>query len=401
MTMVLDITTLFPNTNQPEFGLFVEKRVRALAKLTPVHVAVGIGRFPIIELHPRYSHRISIPQVGYLGNTRLDYLRYLSVPRFFKTYDGTSFANSIMRCIIQQQGIRPTVLLAELAFPDGLAAMRLARQLKLPFVVTLRGHDINDIAVNSTQSTVLLRTLQSANAVVVVADALGNEAHRIGTPLERIHTVPNGVDSTVFGSIDKVEARNALKIPLEVPLFVSVGHLVERKGHHIAVAALADLQYRYGISAHLAIIGGPSEEGDSTTLVRSAIAEGSISESVRLLGSLPPKDVARWIAAADGLVLASSKEGRPNVVLEALCSGTPVVATRVWGTPELIVSTDYGILTDRDPRVIADAMKEMLSRNWNRNTISRWGSSFSWERTAKRLYELLLMAEREGPVPNL
>jgi len=394
---VLDVTTLFPSESQPHLGLFVERRVKALADLCNVQVVAGIGRFPIAEYHPRYHERRMTPDRGKAGNAEVSYIRFLSVPRALKRLDGDFLARSIMRFLRGRSDIAPQVILAELAYPDGFAAYLLSRRLGIPYVVTLRGHDINDLPRRTDLGTHIADVLRHAAFVIPVADALGQAAVEAGADPERVVTVPNGVDLDVFGEMSRERARALLEIPQDQKLLVSVGHLVERKGHHLVVRALAKLDDA-GICGklQLALIGGPSEEGDASKDINAAISETSMEGRVLQLGARPAGDVAIWLAAADALVLASSKEGRPNVVLEAFASGIPAIATKVWGTPELISDTCYGILVEREVDSIAEGIRSCLSREWDCALIRQRAAMFSWNRTASTLESLLRRAANTG-----
>lgn len=392
--MLWDISTLFPSSTQPHLGLFVQRRLEALAELRQLRAMVGIGRFPIIEFHPRYRARRLTESSRMFGSTHVEYLRYLSVPRYLKRADGASFGRALVTAARSAE-FAPTVLLAELAYPDGMAALHLSNRLKLPFVVTVRGHDVNDLPSDPIHRALISRVLSSANAVACVADALGDAVVALGAERSRVHTVPNGVDASVF-SVDRQASRKALGIQEEDKLLVSVGHLVERKGHHLIVEALSKLPSLLRERTRLIIVGGPSEEGDASKLVSGAIASAGLQERVELKGAMGPADVARHIAAADGLVLASSKEGRPNVLLESFCSGTPVVATRVWGTPELLPNASFGVLVERSVAGLADGIGRLLTTQYDVTRIQEWGRSFSWERSARALDDLLTAATREG-----
>jgi glycosyltransferase involved in cell wall biosynthesis len=138
---------------------------------------------------------------------------------------------------------------------------------------------------------------------------------------------------------------------------VSVGHLVERKGHHILIEDLALLRARRRPVPALAIVGAPSEEGDCSPALRELISGHGLEADVILPGEQPPERLPCWYSAADAPRLASSKEGWANVILESLACGTSVIGTRVRGTPEVIRHESLGLLVGRDAVSFAAAFE--------------------------------------------
>ncbi|MBM3480154.1 MAG: glycosyltransferase family 4 protein, partial [Alphaproteobacteria bacterium] len=117
---------------------------------------------------------------------------------------------------------------------------------------------------------------------------------------------------------------------------------------------------------------------------RQAVAQG-LGGRVRFLGRLALEDLARVYNAADILVLASDREGRANVLLESMACGTPVVATRIWGTPEVVSSPAAGLLVVRDARAIADGVRALAAAPPPRDATRRHAEAFSWDATAAGL----------------
>jgi glycosyltransferase involved in cell wall biosynthesis len=338
----------------------------------------------------RYRHRAGIPRRDTLDGIDVHYPRFLSIPRFLKPLDGLFLA---LRVGWLARRLRRTFAFdridAHLAFPDGWAAVRLGRRFRVPVSVTLRGHDVNDLPRYPVRGRQVTSTLRDADAVLAVADALREGALDLGASRERTFTVPNGVDRERFRPIPRDEARAELGLPPSGRLILSVGHLVERKGFHHLVRALPRVLETHE-DAHVAIVGGPGEEGDFTDGIERAIAEAGVADRVTLAGAAGPDRLALWYSAADVFCLASAREGRPNVVIEALACGTPVVATRVWGTPELVASEHVGALVDSvDPETLGDALADALSRDWDRTMVAAAVATLDWGATAARIEEIL------------
>jgi glycosyltransferase involved in cell wall biosynthesis len=162
-------------------------------------------------------------------------------------------------------------------------------------------------------------------------------------------------------------------------LIVSVGWLIERKGHHLIIEALVNLP-----EVTLAIIGsGP----DEAKLKRLA-AEFGVEERVRFIGTQTQQQINQWFKAADAAILASSREGWANVLLEAMASGTPVVATKVWGTPEVVASEDVGVLVERSAKDIADGVRHIFSKKVNRTVVRKYAEKFNWDSTSDGQYSI-------------
>jgi teichuronic acid biosynthesis glycosyltransferase TuaC len=114
-----------------------------------------------------------------------------------------------------------------------------------------------------------------------------------------------------------------------------------------------------------------------------------VHERVSLVGSKPNDELKYWFSAADVSCLASSREGWANVLLESLACGTPVVATRVWGAPEVINSPQLGILVDQTVESIGEGLKVALGKEWDHGILIRYASSRTWDVVAEEVENFL------------
>jgi teichuronic acid biosynthesis glycosyltransferase TuaC len=206
-------------------------------------------------------------------------------------------------------------------------------------------------------------------------------------PAERIRKIPNGVDSTLFFPKQQTACRLSLGIPAHRKVIVSAGELISAKGHHRVIRALPALLAN-GIDAEVVIAGGVARGGARFDAeIRATIAELRLEDRVRMPGWVPREKLAELMAGADVFCLASDIEGWPNVVHEALSCGTPVVATRVGAVPEMIPSTDLGIVVPvQDQGALIAALNEALSRHWDRDAVAVWGRARGWDRVADEIY---------------
>lgn len=396
----LVITTMFPKPALPNSGIFVARRLRAAAEHADLEIVSPVPWFPFASRLKRYSFRAAIPSKAEIMGLPVRYPRYLSVPRYLKPLDGLFLAASVWWTTRRSQF---DLIDAQLAFPEGWAARLLARLRGVPYCITVRGHDVNHLPEFPIRGRQVRTALRGAGRVMGVADALRRCCVALGCPEDRTETIPNGVDRSVFQPIDRAAARRSLRLDPQRRYVVSVGNLVERKGHHVLIQAIALMKQRGGAVPTLLIVGAPSEEGDYSHVLRALIKELQLENEVILAGEQPPERLPYWYSAADVMCLASSKEGWANVLLESLACGTPVVATRVWGTPEVICNDALGRLVTRDPESFASALSKCAEVSFDRNDLVRYVAGYSWEEAGRKLvanYRLALRTYRPGDRPE-
>jgi glycosyltransferase involved in cell wall biosynthesis len=280
--------------------------------------------------------------------------------------------------------------------------MVMARMLGLPCVVKAHGTDINVVARWPSVRPLLAATLHRARFAAGVSRPLVDELVRLGAPIDRAVLLPNGVDPAVFYPQARAEARRALALPERDRIVLYVGGLEPEKGLRELCDAFAALQLSEPAPVHLIAVGEGSLEGELR--VRAARL-GAGSGRLILAGSQDLAGVARFLGAADLLALPSWAEGTPNVVLEALASGRPVVATRVGGIPDVLADERAGFLVPpRDPRALADALAAALYATWDEDAVLACGPP-SWRESAGCMLDVLesvtarpALARSAGPV---
>ncbi|MEL6790316.1 MAG: glycosyltransferase [Pseudomonadota bacterium] len=407
---LLVLTTLFPNAAMPAHGIFVENRLRALRAETgaEVRVIAPVPWFP--ARNDSFGHWARWAQVApreMRDGVEIIHPRYFLPPKVGMTYAATALTRCFDRAVRQQQaaGFDPDLIDAHYYYPDGVGAVRVARAIEKPVVVTARGTDINLIPNYARQRRMILEAARAADHTVTVAEALRQEMIRLGAVGEKITTLRNGVDLTTFRETDPVTARTAIRASHGLPvdlntlgedgfLLASVGHLIERKGHDRVIKALTQLP-----TAHLIIAGDGPAKGSLIAEVKRL----GVTDRVHFLGRIPHDSLSLVYGAADITVLASSREGWPNVLLESMASGTPCVATPVWGSGEVIRAPEAGALSkDRSPEAIAEAIHTVRRRNasdpqFGRSATRAYAAQHGWEEIADRtaqLYEDIIRIHR-------
>jgi glycosyltransferase involved in cell wall biosynthesis len=259
-------------------------------------------------------------------------------------------------------------------YPDGVAAVLLGLTFGKPVVITARGTDISQIANYHLQRRMILWAASRAAGLITVCQALKDRLVELGVADRRITVLRNGVDLELFRPHSAREALRA-RYGLSGPVVLSVGHLIPRKGHDLVIDAAAELP-----GTTLLIVG----EGPELDRLMSRAAARGISDRVRFLGQLPPARLAEVYSAADVLVLASSREGWANVLLEAMACGTPVIASSVWGTPEVITEPAAGTLVlERTGAAFAAALRRIFLAPPNREATRAYAERFGWDHTTE------------------
>jgi glycosyltransferase involved in cell wall biosynthesis len=279
-----------------------------------------------------------------------------------------------------QDGFDFDVIDAHFFYPDGVAAAIIARKIGKPFVCTARGSDITLYRQFATPNRLIRKTLAVSAANIGVCADLVEQMIELGADPAKSHALRNGVDLVRFAVIDREQARQRLGLPAQGMVLVSVGHLVEVKGHHLVIELIARLP-----SAHLVIVGsGPWAER-----LKSLAQSLGVQDRVHFAGSQPNDQLKTYYSAANALVLASSREGWANVLLEAMACGTPVVATRVNGTPEVVASPHAGRLADiRDVEHLHKALTVLLANYPTQVQVRAYAELFSWEETTRLQHDL-------------
>ena len=266
---------------------------------------------------------------------------------------------------------------AHFAYPDGLAASRVAARLGLAYTATMRGTEPRHSRDPRLRQRVVAG-LRGAARVFAVSGSLKQLALELGLPQERVLVVGNGVDSQRFSPMDRAAARAAFGLAADASVLVTVGGLVERKGFHRVIACLPELCRSFP-DLHYLAVGSAGPEGDFSAVLRAQVDELGLQNRVHFLGALPPDRVRMALAAADVSVLASSNEGWANVLLESMACGVPVVATDVGGNSEVVSSADLGAIVPLgDAAALCRALHEALGRDWDRQRIRRYAEENDW-----------------------
>ncbi|HEY1503241.1 MAG TPA: glycosyltransferase family 4 protein [Stellaceae bacterium] len=392
---LLTFTTLFPNEAAPTHGVFVENRLRHLAASGRVsaRVVAPVPWFPSsAPIFGRYAGFAKVPRREERFGLAIEHPRYPVLPKFGMSAAPLLLFLAALPMLRRLQAEQDFDLIdAHYFYPDGVAAILLGRALGKPVTITARGTDINLIPRLALPRRMIRWAGAKAAGMIAVSEALRREMIALGLPGDRIRTLRNGVDLAMFKPIARDEARAALG--LDGPTLLSVGHLIGRKGHDRVIAALAKLPL-YSL-----LIAG---DGPERAALENLAWSHGVADRVRFLGGVPHHALARIYAAADALVLASSREGWPNVLLEAMACGAPVVASNVWGAPELICDPAAGVLMpELSTAGVVAGVNTLFAALPSRDATRRFAERYSWDETTAGQIQLFeeILSGHPGAAP--
>ncbi|MDO9362830.1 MAG: glycosyltransferase [Sphingopyxis sp.] len=382
---VLSIATLFPDAARPNFGLFVEKSLRAVAAQPGIDLTIvapiGLPPFPL-SLHERYRALRNLPQREQWNGLTILRPRFTLIPRIGARFNPANIARAILPIV---RGRKFDVVDAQFFYPDGPAAMRVAEALGLPLSVKARGADISHFGHDPATAPQLLAAAERAAGLLAVSDAMRGEMAAIGIDRAKVAIHYTGIDKSRFSPGDRTTARAALRMD-DAPAILTVGALIPRKGQALVIEALPALP-----DVHYWLAGA----GDQESNYRKLAEQLGVERRVHFMGAVANSDLPQLYRAADVVVMPSASEGLANAWVEALACGTPIVISDAGGAAELVTSPVAGRIAQRTPEAIADAVQAILANPPAPSAVAATlGDRFDWDRNGRELAEHLRRCTR-------
>lgn len=373
-------STLYPSSVRPNHGIFVETRLRELLKSGEVQtrVVAPVPWFP--STNPRFGSYAKIaatPLREERNGIQIEHPRYFLLPKIGMNMAPASIARGALPIIrkLIAEGFDFDLIDAHYFYPDGVAAALVAKALGKPLLITGRGTDLSVIPRYPKARARILQAADQAAASIGVCADLMNSLAALGADPSKLNVLRNGVDAERFRPEDPLAARQHLGLPAGVPLWVAVGYLVPHKGQDIAIRALAQLPEQ-----HLALVGSGPEDANWRQLAQSL----GVAERVHFIGPVANTELRWWFSAADASVLCSEREGWANVLLESMACGTPVLASRVGGSPEVVAAPEAGLLlAERSPAALIQAWTALKAAAPARSLTRAYAERFSWAATTQ------------------
>lgn len=379
----LVVSTLYPNKIQIRHGIFVESRIKHLRQTGKVELKV-IAPVPWFPVKSRwfaaYSKFVDVPEFEIREGIEVYHPRYIVIPKIGMLLTPLFLAFSVFRQIkkIEKQGFGFDFIDAHYFYPDGVAAAIVAKLLNKASLITARGTDINVIANLNLPGKMIIWASKIARFNLAVSEPLRQKMLAIGIEPDSTVVSRNGVDLTLFKPLIRDEVR--AKWQVTGKLLISVGNLIELKGHHIILEALASLP-----DFNLFIVG----KGDWQTQLLKLADDLQVHDRVRFIGEILQNELAELYTCADALVLASSREGWPNVLLEAMACGTPVIATDAGASREIVQAAEAGVICEnRSSESIVAAVGQLFADYPDRSKTRQYAEKFSWDETTQGLLQI-------------
>lgn len=304
-----------------------------------------------------YVHRIRVSKVPFMG--------------IISFWTKTTFAIT---------KIRPDIIHSQ-TLTNGMPGLMAKIILKKPFIAWGRGLDVYQTGLFTRP---LLRlVMHNADAIIALSEDMKKEMQR--TYNRNIFMIPNGVDSERFRDISRDMMRHKLQKDVGEKLIIFIGRFRPEKGVQYLIDAMYIIRKKTQLTRLILVGEGPEEAN-----LRELAQKLNLQSCIDFIGKIPIENVPCYLAASDVFVLPSLSEGMPNVVLEAMAAGLPIVATKVGGLPEIIKNGENGFLVEpKNAEQISEKVSLILMDSRLRETLSRNNrensKNFNWDNIAQKL----------------
>ena len=390
---ILTYTRLYPNAKMPEHGIFVARRVEAMARQGghQIEVVAPVPYYPkFLPASGEWNALKLVPEVEERDGLNVYHPRYFNPPKIGMAKYGAWMAQGSYDLLyrLRKSDFQFEVIDAHFVYPDGYAAVKLGQRLKRPVIVTARGSDLTRNKNLPHIVPLLQEVLRGAAQLIAVSEELRDNFLELGATPDKIHVIPNGVDTSFFTPMTREAARRALHLKADDCGLVAVARLDRNKGQWLILEALKKigLDELKNRRIKVALVG----QGESRAELEKIAQAAGLGDIVHFAGQQNPEKIRIWYNAANVNILASSREGSPNVVLEALACGTPVIASLAGNNATIIHAGSNGfVFPIENAEALKIALLLALDHHWDRQAIAATGSQRNWAAVAREVESVL------------
>jgi glycosyltransferase involved in cell wall biosynthesis len=379
---VLIVTNLFADPFGPTRATFNQQQFSRLGEHMDVRIMVPVSWIPVVK-NPLAYWRLK--QATQRTWPQADYVVFWYIPGVARGLHGLFL---LMSLLLQRAPTlllrRWDVLLGSWAYPDGWATAVLGWLTRTPVVMKVHGSDINVFGQDPARRGQIRWALNRAHGVVSVSKALATRMTEMGVRPGRTTVLYNGVDPARFHPMDGQAARLAHGVAPDEEMILYIGNILVTKGCGELLGAFARIAASRP-RATLVFVG----DGGMRKALEARAAELGLAARVRFVGRVPHELLKGWFAAASVFCLPSHAEGVPNVVLEAMACGTPVVSTDVGGVGEILPDHAGILVQPKDEAGLTQALERALHQPWDRERTLAHAATFDWRRNVAELAGLL------------
>ncbi len=384
---LLLITNLFPTPVDPERGIFTLQLTKSLSKICDVTIICPLPYFPDISLlkkFEKYYHFSQVPDKYTIDNITVYSPKYLMLPKLSESMHALLMSLTLKKCIKKlNKKFNFDIINSQWLYPDSCAVDMAIKKLNLPHVATGLGCDINHDLYEQGKKDKIIAMLNNSKAITVVSNGLKNELIESGFAENKISVIANGVDISRFNPLSEDKCRNRLDIDKKFPVILYVGRLSHEKCVSSLIRSASSLIEKKS-KFNLYIVGdGPLREE-----LQSLTKTLNIESHVHFIGNVEHNDISLWMGACNYFCLPSLREGCPNVVLEALGCGRPVIASNVGAIPDVVSSQTGVLFTPDNIESICNAFEKAFKTDWDEKTIAQSVKKLSWDHAAEKYIDV-------------
>jgi glycosyltransferase involved in cell wall biosynthesis len=353
-----------------------------------------------VPWHEWYKHKGSSHENRQLGRNlwpHAIYFPYFYIPRISRPVNSVFMLFSLLfscpRLVLFSQW---DAFFGSWIFPDSVSLGWLGLFRRIPYFAAALGTDVNEISMLPLQRFQIVKTLNRSSGVFSVSRALSEKLIQLGVSKKLCHVIYNGVETSKFSPGNKLEARVRVGLEQNQKVILFVGHLIDTKGVFELLSAFQQMVLN-DTSLTLIFVG----DGADADKLKKQVVSRKLSASVRFAGTVLHDQIADWFRAADVFALPSYREGVPNVLMEAMSCGLPIVTTNVGGIPEVLPEFAGVMVEPKSVEALRQALEEALVKTFDHDRIVEHASHFTWEQAvAEYETQIRLALESNSPAPR-